>query len=83
VPCSAPRGRSPCPPPATRTPADRIAKLNEAVIRILQQKEVADTFAAQGGIVPPPLSPLQVADFVRGDVAMWRKLVSEEGIQAD
>ena len=66
-----------------RTPADRVAKLNETVLRILQQKDVAETLAAQGGIVPPPLSPMQVADFVRADVAMWRKLVSEEGIQAD
>jgi tripartite-type tricarboxylate transporter receptor subunit TctC len=66
-----------------RTPADRVAKLNEAVIRILQQKDVAEQLAAQGGIVPPPMTPAQVAEFVRDDVAMWRKLVSEEKIQAD
>lgn len=66
-----------------RTPADRIAKLNDAVIRILQQQEVADRFAAQGGIVPQPMTAAQVAEFVRSDVAMWRQLVSEEGIQAD
>ena len=66
-----------------RTPADRMAKLNDAVIRILQQKDVVEQFAAQGGIVPPPMTPAQVAEFVRNDVAMWRKLVSEEKIQAD
>ena len=66
-----------------RTPADRVAKLNDAVIRILQQKDVVEQFAAQGGIVPPPMTPAQVAEFVRNDVAMWRKLVSEERIQAD
>ena len=66
-----------------RTSADRVAKLNEAVLRILQQKEVADQFTAQGGIVPPSMTPAQVTEFVRADVAMWRKLVSEEHIQAD
>lgn len=66
-----------------RTPADRIAKLNEAMLQILQRKDVADLLAAQGGIVPPAMTPAQVADFVRSDVAMWRRLVSEEHIQTD
>ena len=29
------------------------------------------------------MTPAQVAAFVRNDVTMWRKLVSEAGIQAD
>jgi hypothetical protein len=29
------------------------------------------------------MTPAQVAEFVRNDVATWRKLVSEEHIQAD
>ena len=63
--------------------ADRVAKLNDAVIRILQRKDVVEQFAVQGGIVPPPMTPAEVAEFVRNDVALWRKLVSEAKIQAD
>lgn len=65
------------------TPADRIAKLHEAVTRILRQPDVAERYAAQGAPVPPPLSPAQVAAFVGEDVAMWRKLVREAGIQPE
>lgn len=65
------------------TAADRIAKLHEAVSRILRQPDVAERYAAQGAPVPPPLTPAQVAAFVRDDVAMWRKLVRETGIQPE
>lgn len=65
------------------TPADRVAKLHEAVTRILRQPDVAERYAAQGAPLPPPLAPAQVAAFVRDDVAMWRKLVREAGIQPE
>ena len=65
------------------TPADRITRLGEAVHRILRLPDVAERYAAQGAPVPPPLSPAQVAAFVRDDVAMWRKLVREAGIQPE
>ena len=67
----------------TGTAAERIAKLHDAVSRILRQPDVAERFAAQGAPIPPPLTPLQVAAFVRDDVAMWRKLVREAGIQPE
>ena len=65
------------------TPADRIAKLHDAITAILRQPDVVERFAAQGAPVPPAMTPAQVAAFVRNDVTMWRKLVSEAGIQAD
>lgn len=65
------------------TAGDRIAKLHEALSRILRQPDVAERYAAQGAPLPPPLTPAQVAAFVRDDVAMWRKLVREAGIQAE
>lgn len=65
------------------TPADRIAKLHETVTGILRQPDVMERFAVQGAPVPPAMTPAQVAAFVRNDVAMWRKLVSDAGIQAD
>ena len=65
------------------TPADRIAKLQSAVARILQMPDVMEQFASQGGIVPPPMSPAQVATFIANDVTMWRKLIRETGILAD
>ena len=68
-------------PPGTQ--ADRIAKLNEAVIGILRQPDVVERFAVQGATIPPAMTPAQVAAFVRNDVAVWRKLVNEAGIQAD
>ena len=65
------------------TPAERIAKLHDAVTAILRQPDVVERFAVQGAPAPPPMTPAQVAAFVRNDVTMWRKLVSEAGIQAD
>ena len=65
------------------TPADRIAKLQSAVARILQMPDVMEQFASQGGIVPPPMSPAQVSTFIANDVTMWRKLIRETGILAD
>ena len=65
------------------TPADRIAKLHDAVTAILRQPDVVERFAVQGAPVPPAMTPAQVAAFVRNDVTMWRKLVGEAGIQAD
>ena len=65
------------------TPPDRIAKLHEAVTRMLRLPDVAERYAAQGAPVPPLLSPAQVAAFIRDDVAMWRKLVQEAGIQPE
>ena len=68
-------------PPGTQ--ADRIAKLHEAVTGILRQPDVVERFAVQGAVIPLAMTPAQVAAFVRNDVAVWRKLVSEAGIQAD
>lgn len=66
-----------------RTPAERVAKLHDAIIRILQRPDVVEQFAAQGAIVPEPMTTAQVAGFIRNDVALWRKLVSEARIQAE
>jgi tripartite-type tricarboxylate transporter receptor subunit TctC len=65
------------------TPPDRIARLHDAVNRILRQPDLAERYAAQGAPLPPPLTPAQTAAFVREDVGMWRKLVREAGIQPE
>ena len=61
-------------PPGT---PDRLAEtLRADIAHVLTDPAVAATFDAQGAIVPPPMSRAEVAAFVRGDVAMWRKLIA-------
>lgn len=65
------------------TPADRLVKIQDAVNQVMRHPEVVERLTEQGASIPPPMSTAQVAAFIRNDVAMWRKLVMEAGIQAD
>jgi len=65
------------------TPAERLAKIQDAVNQVMRHPEVVERLTEQGASIPPPMSTAQVAAFIRNDVAMWRKLVMEAGIQAD
>lgn len=65
------------------TPADRIARIHEAVTAVMHLPDVVERLTEQGATIPAVMTPAQVATFVRDDVAMWRKLVVEAGIQAE
>ena len=68
-------------PPGT---PERLAEaLRADIARVLADPAVAETFSAQGALVPPPMSRADVAVFIRADVAMWKKLITEQRITAD
>jgi tripartite-type tricarboxylate transporter receptor subunit TctC len=64
------------------TPKDIIAKLNTAVVGILNAPEMKQQLVAQGTEVVAN-SPEQFAAFLRDDLARWTKIVKDTGIKAD
>lgn len=63
-------------------PADRVAQLNAAIGRVLQDPEVADSFSKQG-LHPEAASPEKTAAFVESDLKRWRDLVKEAKLSLD
>jgi tripartite-type tricarboxylate transporter receptor subunit TctC len=64
------------------TPPDVVQKLNEALNRVLQMRDVREhleslTFEPIGG------SPQQFAEYVRSEVAKWAVVVKETGAKVD
>ena len=64
------------------TPADIVAKLNKAVVEILNTPDMKDKLAQQGAEVVGD-APAHFAQFMRDDTARWSKIVKEAGIKAD
>jgi tripartite-type tricarboxylate transporter receptor subunit TctC len=56
-------------------PKEIIAKLNAEVVRILQDKEVAQRFASEGA-EPAPGTPEQLAKFMRAEHEQWKKTIA-------
>ncbi len=56
-------------------PKEIIAKLNAEVVRILQDKEVAQRFASEGA-EPAPGTPDQLAKFMRAEHEQWKKTIA-------
>jgi tripartite-type tricarboxylate transporter receptor subunit TctC len=56
-------------------PKDIIAKFNGEVVRILQDREVARRFAAEGA-EPAPGTPDQLAKFMRAEHEQWKKTIA-------
>lgn len=68
-------------PPDT---SDHLADFLEMEIaKVVRPPDVEKTFAAQGAIIPPPMSRAEVAAFIREDVATWRQLISERKIAVE
>ena len=64
------------------TPKDIIARLHDAMGKVLASKEVIDRLAAQGGEVLPG-NPSQFAALIRDDLPRWSKIVKDSGAQID
>jgi tripartite-type tricarboxylate transporter receptor subunit TctC len=60
-------------------PAAEVARMNREVHAVLAMPDVKEAFAAQG-ITPEGSTPAQAAEFVRADVARWKKFIAENGI---
>lgn len=61
---------------ATGAPPERIAALNAAITRALQDPGVQAAFAS-AGVVAAPATAQQTTDFVSGDLARWQALAQK------
>jgi tripartite-type tricarboxylate transporter receptor subunit TctC len=64
------------------TPKDIIAKFNTEVVRILQDKEIAQRFAREGA-EPAPGTPEQLAKFMRAEHEQWKKTIAAAKMKLD
>jgi tripartite-type tricarboxylate transporter receptor subunit TctC len=62
------------------TPPDVIARLNEAVNKVLKTPKVIDALAKIGA-QPVGGTPQQLGDFVGSQVALWAKVVNDAGLK--
>ena len=65
-----------------RTPADIVNKLNEAILKVLNQPEVRARLAEQGS-EPVGNSPLEFRQFIATEVDKWRALVMISGAKVE
>jgi tripartite-type tricarboxylate transporter receptor subunit TctC len=64
------------------TPKHLVAQLNAALAKVLAVSEVKERFASLGAEVQPS-TPDQLAQFIREDLAVWRRVVKEAGIKLE
>ena len=63
------------------TPDAVLARVNEALAKLVQNPEVKEQFLKQGVYAAQPTTPAQSAERIRAEVARWAKLISEANIQ--
>ncbi|MBV7483111.1 tripartite tricarboxylate transporter substrate binding protein [Bordetella sp. BOR01] len=63
------------------TPAERIAKLNAAVRKVLQEPAVRERLADMGA-VPAGTTPEAFGQLIRDERAKWGKIIQDRGIRA-
>ncbi|MDM0047145.1 tripartite tricarboxylate transporter substrate binding protein [Variovorax dokdonensis] len=64
------------------TPAPIVAQLNKSLVKVLNQPEVKQKIAAQGGDVVAE-TPEQFAAFIKAETLKWSKVVKESGASVD
>ena len=64
------------------TPPSIVDKLNSDLNRMLLEDEVKKAFAAQG-VVPDGGTPAQFRNFIEGQMALWKKVVSDRNITVE
>jgi tripartite-type tricarboxylate transporter receptor subunit TctC len=62
------------------TPKPVVQKLNAEIARAVRKPEVQQRLLAVGMETPPALTPPEVTDFIRNDVARWTALVEAVGL---
>lgn len=65
------------------TPADRIARLNQAFRKALANDKVRTLFASQGLEPSPDLTPEGLARFIPQEVTKWKSVVAASGAKLD
>jgi tripartite-type tricarboxylate transporter receptor subunit TctC len=67
---------------AGATPKDIVAKLNKAVVEVLNSPELKERMAAQGADVVGD-SPEQFGTFLRDEKVRWAKIVKDSGVKVE
>ncbi|MCW5257144.1 Bug family tripartite tricarboxylate transporter substrate binding protein [Verminephrobacter aporrectodeae] len=65
------------------TPAAIVARLNEALAKVVQSPEAKEMLLKQGVYAAPPTTPAQSAEQIRAEVVRWRKVITESHIKSD
>ncbi|WP_405546604.1 Bug family tripartite tricarboxylate transporter substrate binding protein [Variovorax paradoxus] len=65
------------------TPADRVARLNQAFAEVLNSPKVKQMFAAQGLEASADTSPQKLGQFIVSESAKWKDVVKKSGAQLD
>ncbi len=64
------------------TPKEIVTKFNAEVVRILQDKDIAQRFQREGA-EPAPGTPEQLAKFMRSEHEQWKKTIAAAKIRLD
>ena len=65
------------------TPRDIIASLHRAMVRALQDPEVARRFTGDGADPTPSKTPEEFGSLIRSEIAKWAKVVRDAGIKPE
>jgi len=65
------------------TPAAVVARLNEALARVVQSPEAKEMLLRQGVYAAPPTTPAKSAEQIQAEVARWKKVITESNIKSD
>jgi tripartite-type tricarboxylate transporter receptor subunit TctC len=65
-----------------KTPKPVIDKLNQALMGIMQQADVKDRFTKLG-MQAAPLTPPELDQMLRKELAMWTRVVKENNIKPE
>ena len=65
------------------TPPERVAKLNQAFIEVLDAPKVKQLFASQGLEPAPAHTPQQLGKFIQVQMGKWGAVVKQSGAQLD
>lgn len=65
------------------TPPERIAKLNQAFVEVLDTPKVKQLFASQGLEPAPAHTPQQLGKFIQVQMGKWAAVVKQSGAQLD
>jgi tripartite-type tricarboxylate transporter receptor subunit TctC len=65
------------------TPAAIVARLNEALAKMVQSAEAKEMLLKQGVYAAPPTTPAKSAEQIQYEVARWKKVITESNIKSD
>lgn len=65
-----------------KTPRPIVAQLNREIVKVLEMKEVKDTFFMQG-LLTSPTTPEAFRAYLKSEIEKWRTVIERIGVRAD